>query len=473
MKSNHWKLLLLLLTSIANNTTSQNWQPLQSGTDWPVHGMHGDSSTGILYIVGRFETAGSVTVNSITSWDGQHFRSLDGGVQGCITSCPLTFSVSSFKGEMVCSPSAWYVGEEEIFGAARWDGEDWHSLSQGVTSFLGDRGIVWDYLEQGDSLFLFGSFQQVDTDTAYCAALWDGDSITGLGFPYVPQPQFGWLGTIRAAVEYNDRIYVGGNFREKLGIENTLDFAWFDGENWGLPTARVKGAADDIICMEVYKDQIYVGGTFGVSSGNSGNSIMVYEDGEFKDVAGGLASEDNIVIDMLVRNDKLFLFGRFNTVGGVPAQNIASWDGEKWCGYDFTFDNNIETATLLGDTLFIGGAFGNINGQPYNHLAYWKGELTPAVCSEPIANTGDLLGRSISISPNPATDHLQIQLPSLSTSAALTIQNLQGQALYQNRLQLSPTLQTHEIQVAGWPAGVYVLRVQSGERQWVRKFVVE
>ena len=83
------------------------------------------------------------------------------------------------------------------------------------------------------------------------------------------------------------------------------------------------------------------------------------------------------------------------------------------------------------------------------------------------------LAEGVDLFPNPATDHLQIQLPSLSTSAALTIQNLQGQALYQNRLQLSPTLQTHEIQVAGWPAGVYVLRVQSGERQWVRKFVVE
>jgi len=79
----------------------------------------------------------------------------------------------------------------------------------------------------------------------------------------------------------------------------------------------------------------------------------------------------------------------------------------------------------------------------------------------------------LSVYLNPAKDLLQIQLSSLSTPANLTIQNLQGQPLYRKRIQLSPALQTHEIQVGDWPAGVYILRVQSGGRQWVRKFVVE
>jgi len=83
------------------------------------------------------------------------------------------------------------------------------------------------------------------------------------------------------------------------------------------------------------------------------------------------------------------------------------------------------------------------------------------------------LAEDFDLFPNPATDQLQIQLSSLSAPADLTIQNLQGQALYRKRIQLSPALQTHEIQVGDWPAGVYVLRVQSGGRQWVRKFVVE
>jgi len=76
--------------------------------------------------------------------------------------------------------------------------------------------------------------------------------------------------------------------------------------------------------------------------------------------------------------------------------------------------------------------------------------------------------------PNPSSERLNFQYKGLETSPAdLTIQNLQGQALYRKRVQLSPALQTHEIQVGDWPAGLYVLRVQSGERQWVRKFVVE
>jgi len=83
------------------------------------------------------------------------------------------------------------------------------------------------------------------------------------------------------------------------------------------------------------------------------------------------------------------------------------------------------------------------------------------------------LSEGFDLFPNPTADQLNIQLPILSTPADLTIQTLQGQILYRESLQLNPALQTHEIQVAGWPAGVYVLRVQSGARQWVRKFVVE
>ena len=113
---------------------------------------------------------------------------------------------------------------------------------------------------------------------------------------------------------------------------------------------------------------------------------------------------------------------------------------------------------------------------PSGHPLDWKVryQIIEVTEEDIITNTQqEELAEGFDLFPNPATDLLQIQLPSLSTPADLTIQNLQGQALYRKRVQLSPALQTHEIQVGDWPAGVYVLRVQSGERQWVRKFVVE
>ena len=79
-----------------------------------------------------------------------------------------------------------------------------------------------------------------------------------------------------------------------------------------------------------------------------------------------------------------------------------------------------------------------------------------------------------SIYPNPATEQLNIQTQGIFASAVLVIQNLQGQTLHQEKLQLSPTLQEHQVDLRDWPAGVYVLSLQAeGNAPVVRRFVVQ
>ena len=80
----------------------------------------------------------------------------------------------------------------------------------------------------------------------------------------------------------------------------------------------------------------------------------------------------------------------------------------------------------------------------------------------------------VSIYPNPAADQLHFQLSHFSAKdALLQVLNPHGQVVHAEKLRLSNVLQEHQLDVGDWPTGVYVLRVQSGERQWVRKFVVE
>jgi hypothetical protein len=202
---------------------------------------------------------------------------------------------------------------------------------------------------------------------------------------------------------------------------------------------------------------------------------MRFQDGEFVDVGGSFDSELSSVIDMVVYNDKLFVFGLFNSVGGgIPAQNIASWDGEKWCGYGFDFDHLIRAAEVLEDRLYIGGPFDSINYQPYNHLAFWEGELEPTVCGNPIS-TAPVEQRAkirVNLFPNPTTSTLHLQLQhAQSTQGKLQIKNLAGQTLHTEALDLNPALQSWEVDVADWPSGVYVVRLLAGSEQVVRKFV--
>lgn len=84
----------------------------------------------------------------------------------------------------------------------------------------------------------------------------------------------------------------------------------------------------------------------------------------------------------------------------------------------------------------------------------------------------DKLDFSVFPNPTASTLHLQLQHPQ-AAQGKLLIENLAGQTLYAEDLDLSPVLQSWEVDVAGWPSGVYVVRLQAGGEQVVRKFVKE
>ena len=86
-----------------------------------------------------------------------------------------------------------------------------------------------------------------------------------------------------------------------------------------------------------------------------------------------------------------------------------------------------------------------------------------------------LLQGIVSIYPNPAQEALHLQLSHFqATDALLQVMNLQGQALQQGKVQISPALQEHRIDLSGWPAGVYLLSIQAeGGAPVVRRFVKE
>ncbi|NRA52424.1 MAG: T9SS type A sorting domain-containing protein [Phaeodactylibacter sp.] len=457
--------------------SAQNWQSLNGGTDWNVADLFADTVSGQLFISGAFQHAGDIEANGVAVWDGSQFQTFGTGVDNCITTCPIVLSTAVWNDEVYCSPTSYSMGGVlDPNGLMKWDGEEWARVKNGLTSFSGNGGAAMDFIPFNNALYILGAFQVAGTDTAYSIASWDGEELSSLGFPYA-NPEVGIVGRVQSGVFKDDVLYVGGNFRKELGIENTIDFAWYENGNWYHPEQSIIGGNDDISKVIVYKDEIYVGGNFRVSSGNTGNAIMRFQDGIFVDVGGSFDSELANIRDMVVFDGKLFVFGLFDSVGGgIPAQNIASWDGEKWCGYGFDFDHLIRTAEVLGDQLFIGGPFDSINYQPYNHLAFWEGELEPIVCGNPvsIAPEEQIAAMQLTLFPNPTTSTLHIQLQhAQSTQGKLQIENLTGQTLHAETLNLSPALQSWQVDVADWPSGVYVVRLLAGAKQVVRKFVKE
>ena len=463
-------LLIFFLVSIYAN--GQAWQKLSSGLDYTPARMYVDTINGGVYISGRFQYAGGDEVNGITRWNGTSFESLGGGVDYCIQSCPRVVGVTKFQEDIYCSPTGFSIGGFEPKGLARWDGEGWSPVSTGLTFFSGANGVASDFLSTDSILYIFGNFHIAGQDTANSVAIWDGNELQGLGFSFVFFPNN--FVSINTAILHNDIIYVGGNFSLAPGIENTIDFAAYDGNAWFSP-ARIKGPNDDIGALAVYDGEIYLAGNFRVSSGNAGNAIMKYSNGIFVDVGGSFDSELANVSELIVYQGNLYAFGLFNSVGGgIPAKNMARWDGEKWCGFNFDFDGRVSIAGVLEDQLYIGGNFRRIDGDTFNYVALWEGALIPDTCGEVFVNVSSGLTAKLGFQlfPNPATHTLHLQINSVQAeNAVLTIHNPAGQLQYLQQLKLSPQLQQHQVDVSTWPPGVYFLRLQAGARQVARRFV--
>ena len=99
---------------------------------------------------------------------------------------------------------------------------------------------------------------------------------------------------------------------------------------------------------------------------------------------------------------------------------------------------------------------------------------TDDTCRDIIVDTASLSplyapGLSLSFFPNPCTNYLNITLPA---PAKVTVTNLLGQEMYKG-VERSEYRVVRQIDVTAFPAGIYFLRVQSGNEVKAAKFVKE
>ncbi len=121
-----------------------------------------------------------------------------------------------------------------------------------------------------------------------------------------------------------------------------------------------------------------VGGQPGVSGdpnvGELVRSLQVFDDG-----AG--------------RGPGLFVGGIFTVAGGVPAKNIAKWNGDTWLPIGSGVNASVRAMTVFDDgtgpALYVGGSFTSAGGVPCNRIARWNGS-TWSPLGTGVSGTGDV-----------------------------------------------------------------------------------
>ena len=218
-------------------------------------------------------------------------------------------------------------------------------------------------------------------------AWFDGVSWSFLGGEFALAPGVPGTPELNAAAVFDSgagpELYVGGFFQDVGGVQ-TRQVARWNGSTWSQAGA---GLDSFVHALHVHDDgsgpALYAGGRF-TSSGAVTTGRVARFDGSSWTAVG--VAPNGPVVELASWNDgatnDLIAGGRFNLAGGRPATGIARWNGTVWSplggGVLFTaLLHGVRAITTegsgAGSRLIVGGAFNTAGGMPANNVAAFDG----------------------------------------------------------------------------------------------------
>jgi hypothetical protein len=222
--------------------------------------------------------------------------------------------------------------------------------------------------------------------------------------------------------------------------------------------------------MEVYNNELYVAGLFMSAWGNIDNSIIRYDGVNWKPVGGGFTSSQTSwtsVYNLRVIDNELYAVGYFDYAGGIPAQNLAKWNGLEWCGFTTMSQGALFDVAKLNNDLYVGGSFLEIGGDSIRGIAKYIGigADTCGFINVGLVNDAFLTDNIVLIYPNPANNKFTISL-SENSNYSFEIYNSIGKIFSQGFFRNQT-----EINSLGWQSGMYFIRVTDGKNIWNEKII--
>ncbi|MGB3527584.1 MAG: T9SS type A sorting domain-containing protein [Flavobacteriales bacterium] len=416
-----------------------NWSPLGGGTNGPVKVMLNLPSGNVL-IAGEFSEAGGVPVQNVAILQGQDFLPLGPGVQGTIT-------CGAVSGTDI------YLGGYNINGIndlAHWDGSQWEYS----TVFDGKMPIIFALHVLNDTLYAAGETQGFAGADEYVKRN------TGSGW----QPMAGNFNTpIRCLGSHDGRLVAGGDFNSVVvgGPALPVEHVAIHGPNgW---TQLGDGLNGPVLTLLDVQGTLYAGGRmfaniaplFGlarIGPGAESWEPLMPNLADYISIGPGSAEVRTLLSD----GDQVYIGGdfgmqQFTLVGQHLARFLGTPDNFEPLAYFNAPVNALASNPFVSDafSLYAGGEF-----------TFNVGDAVPYL-GEALLNTsihGVTEDASISLHPNPAADHLTIDLgDGASANARIELLDVQGRTV-QTHTAVGPTA---TLDIASLAAGSYAVRVVS------------
>lgn len=276
----------------------------------------------------------------------------------------------------------------------------WAPLSSGITTTNGSNHLGVFSMVADTALFAAGQFNIAGGNVAYNIAEWDGSNWSAVG---------GGIGTgiedissfVNSLIIYNGNLYAAGYFTKAGANDSAYNIAEWNNTDWvGLGKGIAPTVEDNlfrVICTTVFNGKLCVGGVFDTAGGMPAVNIAEWNGTTWSALGSGIGNLASFVNSLAVYNDTLYAAGFFQQAGADTVYNIAKWDGTNWkalgsgIGTGEGDDSSVVySLTVYNGNLYAAGAFSTAGGTTAYNLAQWDGTAWSAVGQGIGAGAGDI-----------------------------------------------------------------------------------
>jgi hypothetical protein len=363
-----------------------------NGTSWSFLGS-GITSAGQVYslavlpsgdliVGGNFTGAGGVSVSNIARWNGAAWSALGAGTDLSVDALAVLPN-----GDLLVGGDFNHAGGAVANYIARWNGSSWSTFGTGM-SYRTVNSIT--VLPSGDFV-AGGGFNSAGGSIVNAISRWNGSAWVALGAGLTEIHSLTMLP--------GGAIVAGGSF---VGQTPAYAVAVLNGSTWN-PLGT--GIDNYIAALAVLPSgDLVAAGAFTIAGGVAVNHIARWSAGAWSPLGSGM--NDTVTSLALLPNGDLVAGGYFTTAGGAPANDIARWDGRTWSPLGAGMANGGPTgvralAVLPSGDLIAGGGFTSAGGIPANNIALWNGSTWSALgTGTSYGAGGDPRPSSLAVLPN-------------------------------------------------------------------------
>ncbi len=339
-----------------------------------------------LYAAGNFVTMDDVYSPGIARWDGSAWERVPLPGDPDLVFDFAVWSMAPFQGELIVGGSFPAPDGQSPGGILRYDGQAWHALAGSQGAGVG--GSVRALAVFKDELIVGGQFSQAGGVPVNGLARWTGNDWQVLANPFQSSA------TVNALAVHQGELVAGGSIVSASPAINHV--ARWNGSAWqalagpsGQGVAQDPGFGTAVNALHPTPAGLFVGGRFASAGGLPARNVARWDGAAWSALGIGVGGVTHQVHALQAQNGLLYVGGSFPGSGTVDSPRVIAWDGGQWLALSGpdgagAGPDNVLSLASFDDEIHLGGLFSQAGGVLSPGIARWTGAGFARVSDAPV-----------------------------------------------------------------------------------------